>query len=286
MAFYSPLRYPGGKGKISAFFQEAIKENELLDGVYIEPYAGGASIAFSLLFNEFVSEVIINDIDRSIYAFWHSVLNSNKKLCHLILKTKLDLRVWKKCKEIQCSKSKINLLDLGFSTFFLNRVNHSGIINGGIIGGKEQAGRWKIDARFNKEELIDRIKRIGEYRERIKLYNMDAYDFIKNAFSGLANKALCYFDPPYYSKGRELYVNYYENSDHLRMAKRIQAIKNIKWVVSYDSRPEVKEMYGKCDNLEYDLNYSAARVRQGNEIMFFSKNLIVSAPMISTLKTK
>jgi DNA adenine methylase len=286
MLFYSPLRYPGGKGKMSAFFHEAIKENDLSDGIYIEPYAGGASIAFSLLFNEFVSEVVINDIDRSIYAFWHSVLNNNKKLCDLILKTKLDIRSWKKCKGIQNLKKEANLLDLGFSTFYLNRTNHSGIINGGMIGGKEQTGKWKLDARFNRKDLIERIKRIGEYRERIKLFNLDANDLIKKTFSGLTTKALCYFDPPYYAKGKALYTNYYKPEDHMKMATSIQSIKNVQWIVSYDNVPEVKRMYEKCDSLEYDLNYSAARVRQGNEIMFFSKNLIVSGGMVSTLKAK
>jgi len=284
MAFYSPLRYPGGKGKLSTFFYETIKENDLFDGVYIEPYAGGASIAFSLLFNEFVSEIVINDIDRSIYAFWYSVLHYNKKLCDLIQKTKIDLRVWKKCREIQRLKKNTNLLDLGFSTFFLNRTNRSGIINGGIIGGKEQTGKWKIDARFNKADLIERIRRIGEYRNRIRLYNADAYDLVKNVFSELTCKTLCYFDPPYYAKGRELYVNYYKSDDHAKMAKSIQSMRRIKWIVSYDNRPEVREMYAKCDNIEYDLNYSAASARQGQEIMFFSKNITISDNMVSVLK--
>ena len=283
MAFYSPLRYPGGKGKLVGFFYEAIKENDLSDGVYIEPYAGGASVAFSLLFNEFVSEIIINDMDRSIYAFWHSVLNNNKKLCDLIQETRLDLNVWKKCKEVQRSKKRAKLLDLGFSTFFLNRTNRSGVISGGIIGGKEQTGKWKIDARFNKVNLIERIKRIGEYRDRISLYNMDAYDLVKKFFSELPQKALCYFDPPYFAKGKELYVNYYKNDDHVKMAKCIQSMKKIRWIVSYDNKTEVKQMYSGCNNIEYDLNYSAANVRKGKEIMFFSNNLVVSEPMISIL---
>ena len=93
MNFYSPLRYPGGKGKLTDFFHAIIEENNLSDGYYVEPYAGGASVALSLLFNEYVSKIIINDFDRSIYAFWFSVLNETRKLCELILKTKVNGKI-------------------------------------------------------------------------------------------------------------------------------------------------------------------------------------------------
>ena len=140
MAFYSPLRYPGGKGKVAGFFHAIIEENSLHDGIYVEPYAGGASVALSLLFNEYVSSIVINDMDRSIYALWHTILNKNDEFCKKISKTKVNLNVWKECKLIQKRKKRARLFDLGFSTFFLNRTNRSGIIKVGIIGCKAQKG--------------------------------------------------------------------------------------------------------------------------------------------------
>ena len=65
MEFLSPLRYPGGKAKVADFVQCLIKENALLDGTYVEPYVGGGSVALSLLFNEYVSDIHINDKDIS-----------------------------------------------------------------------------------------------------------------------------------------------------------------------------------------------------------------------------
>ena len=38
---YSPLRYPGGKGKLSRYMAALVRANGLSDGTYIEPYAGG-----------------------------------------------------------------------------------------------------------------------------------------------------------------------------------------------------------------------------------------------------
>ena len=286
MAFYSPLRYPGGKGKISDFFYATIEANNLNNGVYVEPYAGGSSIALSLLINGYVSEIIINDIDRSIYAFWKSVLEYNDELCRLITKTRVNLSTWNKCKEVQKSKTKASILDLGFSTFFLNRTNRSGIINGGVIGGKEQDGDWKIDARYNKQALISRIKLIREYRKHIKLYNKDAHDFVKQIIPSFDSKTLCYFDPPYFEKGKALYVNYYENKDHQKIADAISSIRNTKWIVSYDNKNEIKNMYNQFRSNEYNLRYSAAETRSGSEIMFFSDDLEVSKDMIVSLHNK
>ena len=81
MEFLSPLRYPGGKAKVADFVQCLIKKNALLDCTYVEPYVGGGSVALSLLFNEYVRDIYINDKDISIYAFWYSVLHESEALC-------------------------------------------------------------------------------------------------------------------------------------------------------------------------------------------------------------
>ena len=145
MKFYSPLRYPGGKKKLVNYFKEIVVKNDLCGGVYVEPFAGGASIALSLLIDGYVSKIIINDFDRSIYAFWHSILNRTEEFCKLIEETPITIEVWKKQKEIQKEKNRYDLLSLGFSTFFLNRTNRSGILKAGVIGGLNQNGKLMQD---------------------------------------------------------------------------------------------------------------------------------------------
>lgn len=275
MTYYSPLRYPGGKGKLGDFIKAVFKANLLCDGCYIEPYAGGAAIALDLLMNEYANRIIINDVDRSIFAFWHSVLNKPKALSEMILKTKVDVDVWKTQRRIQQKKSTASLLELGFSTFFLNRTNRSGIINGGIIGGLDQTGPWKIDARFNKQDLISRIEKIARYKNRIDLYNLDACDLVKKINSRQIRKGFIYFDPPYYLKGKKLYVNYYTDKDHAAVAKAVSRIKTIPWIVSYDYSPKILELYKDFRHVEYSVNYSAASTSKGNEIMIFSPNVQV-----------
>jgi len=271
--FPSPLRYPGGKGKLANFIKLVFKLNNLLDGNYVEPYAGGASIALKLLFGEYVQNIYINDIDRSIYSFWYSVLNETESLCKLISDSPVSIKVWHKQKNIQLNLDNYSTLEIAFSTFFLNRTNRSGIINGGIIGGKGQNGKWKLDARFNKKELLRRITKIALYRERILLYNMDASKFIRKILPTLTSKTLVYFDPPYFVKGKELYANHYQQEDHEIIAELIKKKVKNHWIVSYDNNPQIIKLYKGYRDLSYFLSYSAAIKYRGSEVMFFSKKL-------------
>ena len=276
MEFYSPLRYPGGKGKVSDYFKQIFKDNFLYDGIYIEPYAGGASVGLSLLFNEYASKIIINDIDRSIFSFWHSVLNKPEELCKLIRDTPVNMDTWFQQKHIQKEKSKNSLIKVGFATFFLNRTNRSGILNAGAIGGQNQTGNWKIDARFNKKELIERIQRIAAYKAKIELHNSDAVELVKSLKKTLPQKSLFYFDPPYYVKGKDLYLNYYQDKDHALVAEEIAKLSRQKWIVTYDSVPSITTLYTDFRQVKYSLNYSASRASKGEELMIFSNNLFIA----------
>lgn len=265
--YVSPLRYPGGKRKVANFIKLLMLENDLLGCDYIEPYAGGASVALSLLFEDFADHIHINDVDRSIYAFWVSVLDSSDELCERIENVPVSMDEWHRQRAVQDDPSATDF-DLGFSTFFLNRTARSGIIRGGVIGGFEQKGKWKIDARFNRSDLIRRIQRVARHRTRISVTCIDAAEFVADRIPGIEHPFL-YLDPPYYVKGQGLYQNFYQHDDHAQVAELVKSL-NFPWVVSYDSAPEIIEMYEGLDHIKYDLNYSAASRYRGAESMFFS----------------
>lgn len=281
--FVSPLRYPGGKLKVVNYIKRLMEENDLCGGTYIEPYAGGANVALSLLLSKYAKRIKINDIDRSIYAFWHSVLMETENLCRMIQDTDVTLETWERQHELQKNKMEVDLLELGFSTFFLNRTNRSGILNGGVIGGKAQTGKYKIDARYNKKDLIERIEVIAAQRNKIELISMDAVAFLKRYKRSPAEKTLCYLDPPYYVKGKDLYLNYYNDSDHQTIAETIMKYKG-KWIISYDAVDFIKKLYKDYKQTEYYLSYSAGNPSKGRELMIYSDGLIL--PEVEVVKMK
>lgn len=276
---YTPLRYPGGKGKLARFIKRIIEKNDLNDGQYVEPYAGGAAIALELLFHEYVSKIYINDISRPIYAFWKSVLDHTEELVRLVRTTPLTVTAWDRQKQVLIHQEEHGDLALGFATFFLNRTNRSGILNGGIIGGRDQTGPWKIDARYNARELIFRIESIAKMRSRINLSREDAAPFIRKKLNQLPTKTLIYLDPPYYLKGQKLYFDYYDHEDHVRIAELVtKRISCQSWIVSYDNVKAIRDMYSGCPRMAYDVGYSAREHRSGKEVMFFARGLKVPRP--------
>ncbi|KVV15005.1 DNA adenine methylase [Flavobacterium sp. TAB 87] len=272
--FYSPLRYPGGKNRLSAFLAKICMDNNI-HSHYVEPYAGGASVALFLLIEGYVSRITINDKDRSIFAFWYSVKNNTDELCSLIDETDVTIENWLIQKDVQKEKETSDLLRLGFSTLFLNRTNRSGIIKGGVIGGLKQEGNYKIDCRFNKEEIKKRIKLIAKFAESIQLFNDDAIDLIdKIQLQAEVYGTIFYFDPPYYLKADKLYMNHYMDEHHKNVSDKIKAIKNIHWIVSYDDNINIEKLYLELSTKKYSFNHSAGISKSGKEIMFFSDGLI------------
>lgn len=283
--YVSPLRYPGGKLKVVDYIKRLFEVNDLMGGTYIEPYAGGASVALSLLFDKYARRIKINDIDRAIYAFWYAVLNETEALCRMIADTPVTMDTWESQRELQKHKDDAELLELGFSTFFLNRTNRSGILKGGVIGGKEQLGTWRIDARYNKKDLISRIEHVAGYADLIDLNSMDAVSLIKRYKRTPTAKTFCYLDPPYYVKGQDLYLNYYVKEDHKKIADAIRKYKG-KWIISYDAVDSIKELYGEYRQQEFYLSYSAGNPTKGKELMVYSHDLIIPDAEIVRLNRK
>jgi len=269
--FDSPLRYPGGKGRLAQYVIDLIEMNGLTGGHYVETYAGGAGIAISLLYLEYASHVHLNDVDPAVHAFWRALLDQPESLAKLVRDTPLTLEERDRQKAAY-RHADSSTLERGFAMFYLNRVNRSGIIHGGVIGGNAQAGTYKIDARFNRAELGRRIEKVASYAPRISLHNMDAADFIRDELPAIKAKTLVYLDPPYYANGSRLYRNTYKHADHAKIAGMVGAIPH-QWIVSYDNAPEVCALYGKYRQQTFGLGYSANARYKGTEVMVFSDRL-------------
>lgn len=269
--FNSPLRYPGGKGRLTQHVIDLIELNDLVGAQYVEPYAGGAGIAISLLYLEYVDHVHLNDLDPSVHAFWYSVINHTEEFARLVRDTPLTVEEWRKQRALQFTKEPVEILALGFSTFYLNRTSRSGIIRGGVIGGNNQAGKWKMDARYNRADLGKRIEKVASFGSRISLYNQDTSDLITNVLPTISERALVYLDPPYYLRHR-LYKATYKHDDHARVASQVGDIRQ-KWIVSYDNVEPIRELYARYRQHSFDLRYTAGRSYDGVEVMVYCDGL-------------
>lgn len=269
MMNFSPLRYPGGKSKITPLIKLIIEKIGCEKCTYIEPFAGGAGVALSLLLNDEVERIVINDYDKAVYSFWRAVTEDTNKLLNLIEETPVTVEEWRKQKELYMSQNKKYSVELGFATFYLNRTNRSGILKAGPIGGYNQDGNYLIDARYNKDMLIKKIELIAERKNQIKIYNKEVRKFIEQVIPQYGDDSFVYFDPPYFNKGKELYKNFFNPKDHVKISESI--LKNVKsnWIVTYDDFHEIVRLYKDYHIKRFDINYSVANNGKGSEIIIF-----------------
>lgn len=279
----SPLRYPGGKANFKELIEHSILENGLEGCKYFEPFAGGAGAALSLLFEDTVSDIHLNDKDPAVFAFWKAMLNYNEQFCELIQKARLNVKEWHRQKEIYQTSSLGAHLELGFSFFYLNRTNRSGILKAGPIGGYDQAGNYKIDARFNKDALCERVSRIGLYADQIHVTKQEAWRFLQKNFDKYSKNTYFYIDPPYYIKGHRLYEKYFVRKDHEDLAALLGKYVDKQWLLSYDDVDEINEIYRDKGRYRIDLSYSVAGARKASEIIIAASDSLIPKADLSKL---
>lgn len=273
-ATVSPLRYPGGKTKFYTYVREILSCNDMLGETYIEPFAGGAGLALKLLLNEDVSRIVINDFDPAIYSFWHSVLYETEAFCELIENAILTTNQWNLQHSIYLESDTSDPLTLGFATFYLNRTNISGVVKSGMIGGQGQNGKYGLDARFNRQTLIEKIKTIASHKEQIVLLNLDARELLQPRQLRKFYKIFINLDPPYVKKGAQLYKNAFSESDHRELCELVKQCRR-KWIVTYDVCPLVADLYKSYRSSYLDVTYSIQASKKAKEYIFFSDTLVL-----------
>lgn len=269
MSFVTPLRYPGGKGRLGPWLAELLRHNRLSGGWYVEPYAGGAGAAVYLLTHGYVNHIVINDADPLVHAFWWALLNDSERFLRLMEETPVNMNSWHHQRAIHAEPGKYDQTEVGFATFFLNRTNRSGILSGGVIGGKNQNGPYKLNARFNKTDLGNRIRILASMKRHISLYGMDALALLDTLQPNLPENCLIYLDPPYYHKGSQLYRNHYRPDDHEHIARAVDKLRT-PWLVTYDNCEAIRTLYSEHPAVEFSLHYSTHTARpKATELMFY-----------------
>lgn len=270
MRYLSPLRYPGGKASLTGYLGSLIDLNDLRGCSYYEPYAGGAGAALGLLRSEVVSEIFVNDADERIGAFWSAVLDHGNRFVDQIFTIPLTITEWRKQREICSHPEQHDRFDVGFAAFYMNRCNRSGVLTGsGPIGGYEQNGKWRLDVRFSRSGLAERVIALSRLRECIHLSQLDALIFLKKKIprGGRRSRVFVYLDPPYVNKGQRLYLNSYTERDHASLARHMASQKIMPWLMSYDDTTLVRHLYKNQKIASLPIRYSLQTKRSAEELI-------------------
>jgi len=267
----SPLRYPGGKAALAGLFEDLITSMDMTNVTYVEPYAGGAGAGVALLREGIVERLVVNDFDPAVYAFWKAITAETAAFIRLVETVPLSIEEWQRQRTIYRAADVSDVLKLGFAFFYLNRTNRSGVLTGGVIGGQAQTGNYKIDARFNRATLRERIVAIGEMSDKIIVSSIDGRSVIRDHKDDPS--VFMYIDPPYVRAGSRLYLNAFEHRDHRALANVVDTIGAARWLMTYDVAPLIEELYANHFVSRYELNYSARYPGTSDELLIASADV-------------
>lgn len=275
----SPFRYPGGKDKLTSFLAIFLMHNKLKGARFIEPFCGGAGASLSLLLGGYVKEIHLNDKNYALFCFWEQLLNNTDNLLDMVYQNVPCIEDWHKQKEIYqasiSSHDKYSKLEFGFSVFYLNRANRSGVLSAGPIGGLDQSGKYKIDCRYTVSTLIKKLEKIASMRDSIFVYNEHCIDFLKK-FDDRTHfdNDFVYLDPPYVKEGRNIYSKNFCFSDaqHRELKDYIAGYSN-RWLISYDDHPLVHDLYSKHGTRAVEISYVMNQAKVGKELMIADSRL-------------
>lgn len=268
---YTPIRYPGGKTKLYPEIRAILEMNDLLGHPYAELFAGGAGLAIKLLLKGDVSSIVINDYDRAVYCMWDAIVNHAEEMCEFIDSAVLDIETWKKVRDMYQNHDGVGDFELGKAAFYLNRTNVSGILSGGVIGGLEQTGNYKMDVRFNRKTLKKKIMDIAARRDDIEVTRLDAEDFIDDRMGD--SELFAYLDPPYVQKGPGLYRSAFDEAKHRSLARKVGDARS-KWVVTYDADKLIDDIYGDYERGDLEISYTANVKTIGREKIILGPGLV------------
>ncbi|WP_269086386.1 DNA adenine methylase [Mycobacteroides abscessus] len=283
MRWVSPLRYPGGKGRMAAALAElfAAQFGLMAVEIWIEPFAGGAGAGLHLLAQDVVEEIWLTEKNRALAAFWRTVVQNGAELSALIRACSPDMHTWHDAKGVVAAAEAgetINDLDLAFAALVINRCSRSGMVTTrvGPIGGKSQNGPDNIRARWNSAGLADRIDWIWARAERVRISEGDAAEHIAalDGSVGIEEEVLLFVDPPYLVQGNRLYAAGMSYDDHKNLAYALNNC-GARWLLTYDSDERILDLYPANRVMAYEIPHTANQRRVEEEYAVLSDNLAV-----------
>lgn len=292
----SPLRFPGSKRRLVGYIKDTLAINKIEPSLYIEPFIGGGSVALQLLNDSLIEKAIIMDVDPWIASFWQTVFFDTNWLIDLIQNIDVNLENWYKFKKANPKKTR----DQAMTCFYLNRTSFSGILESrvGPIGGKNQRSNYKIDCRFSKDNLISRIQKAAELKEKVYgVWNCSWDEGMQKIRTEQKEGKLTktnlfyYLDPPFFEEADALYRYYFLEQDHINLRNFLLNLQD-KWLLSYDSAEQVQALYGDAlkkgmngtQHHDFELLYTVAQVskrKKGKEVIISNLEHLPIPPTVN-----
>lgn len=233
----SPFRYPGGKTWLVPYVRQWLKSSEYHPFEFAEPFAGGAIVGLSMLFEQLARKLTLVEKDDDVASVWEAILSiQGERFAESIVSFEFSER---SVREV-LSKRPRNLFERAFQTILKNRVQRGGILASGAGFVKQGENGRGMASRWYPRTLGRRITAIHEQRHLIRFIHGDGIEFIREREG--RKEMVLFIDPPYTVAGRRLYTHSEVNHEEL-----FQVVADTKgdFLMSYDNAEPVRKLAKK-----------------------------------------
>jgi DNA adenine methylase len=234
----SLFRYPGGKTWLVPHVRRWLASLPYRPREFAEPFAGGAIVGLSALFDGYVDHLTLVELDEDVSAVWRAVTDgSGRKLAERIV----SFTVNAESVRAVLSTKPTTVLDRAFVTIVKNRVQRGGIMAAGAGLLKEGENGRGLTSRWYPSTLAKRIDDLVRVGDRIHFIQGDGVDFIY--YNAHRAETVFFIDPPYTVAGRRLYRH--SEVDHERLFNVAAHIK-CDFLMTYDDTHEIRTLAEKA----------------------------------------
>lgn len=234
VAHLSPFRYPGGKTWLVPRVRQWLRNANLSAREFAEPFAGGAIVALSALFEKLVQKITLVEKDDDVAAVWKVIVyGEGSRLAQRIVEFELTIDSAKAI----LAKEASSEFERAFATILRNRVQRGGILAPGASMLKRGENDKGILSRWYPQTLQNRIDAIVRKRDDIAFMHGDGIEFIRQ--NACRPDTAFFIDPPYTKAGRRLYSHSeVDHSELFRVARTIRG----DFLMTYDNSDEIRAL--------------------------------------------
>jgi DNA adenine methylase len=228
----TPLTYYGGKTRMLGYILPLIPEHR----IYVEPFAGGASVFFAKKPSKIE---VLNDINGNIANFYEVLLTNFDALNQMIICTLHDEFTHNKAQKIFFEESNTSdKLTRAWAVFTLSLMSFGSDLSSGWQWVKNKTDNWHPAIKIrNKREAFKFFK---NRLATVSIHNRDAIEIIKKRDS---SEVFQYLDPPYVG-ARQGHYSGYTQEKFIELIDLLPQLKS-KFLLSSYENEYLKKMIAK-----------------------------------------
>jgi DNA adenine methylase len=235
----SPFRYPGGKTWLVPMVRKWLLTLPKPIKHFVEPFAGGAIVSLSVLFDDLVESITLIEKDTNVGVVWQTVVDGGAvELADMIVNfqvTEENVRIL-----LDTVHAPHEILDKAFATIVRNRVQRGGIMAPGASLMRNGENGRGLKSRWYPETLKNRLLDLHMRHSHMRFHSGDGIKFIQT--NAKDSEIVWFIDPPYTIAGRRLYLH--SDIDHDKLFAEVAKLTG-HFLMTYDNTQQIRDLANK-----------------------------------------